>query len=255
MSMQKKVPYLNQVRFRPKVEPTNEFPLHFEWLQELDYSFKHPVTFFVGENGSGKSTLIEAIAWLCNLPVSGGSVNDTADSHGPESTSPLAEHLQCAFHKTPRDGYFLRAEFHSHFATLLETRAADPDFIGDPYAAYGGKSLHTVSHGEAFLTLMNSRLRSGLILMDEPESALSPKRQLTLLALIADRVANENAQFIIATHSPILLTYPNAKILSFDNGPLDEVQLRDTSHFQITQGILESPERYWRHLRADEPDS
>lgn len=247
-----KAPFLNRVRFRPKSEPTDRFPFAFEWLQELELNIDNPVTFFVGENGSGKSTLIEALAWHCNLPVSGGSVYDTALSFGPEDVSPLAEHLSCSFHATPRDGFFLRAEFQSYFASLLEQREKDPDFKGDPYAAYGGKSLFLQSHGEAFLSLMNNRLDSGIILMDEPESALSPQRQLTLLALIADRIESGKAQFVIATHSPILLTYPGATILSFDQGPLTAVALEETSHYQITRGILESPGRYWQHLRKDE---
>ena len=245
--------YLNRIRLRGELpDAPAKYPLHFEWLRELDCELEHPVTFFVGENGSGKSTLIEAVAYLSNLPVSGGSVYDVGQNHGPETESPLSKHLSCAFHKTPRDGYFLRAEFYAHFASLLEQRAADPDFRGDPYAAYGGQSLHTRSHGEAFLAVMTNRLHSGLILMDEPESALSPKRQLSLLALIADRVANGKSQFIIATHSPILLTYPGAQILSFDNGPLERVELHDTSHFQITRGVLEAPERYWRHLLPED---
>lgn len=164
------------------------------------------------------------------------------------------QELSPIFRKNPRDGYFFRAEFFAEFAKLLDQRAADPEFYGDPYQAYGGRSLHTRSHGESFLELMQNRLSEGFFLMDEPESALSPQRQLTLLALIADRVADRKSQFIIATHSPILLTYPGATILSFDESTLTKIQLEDTSHFQITKGILERPQLYWKHLLAkDEP--
>ena len=136
----------------------------------------------------------------------------------------------------------------------MDERAKDPDFIGNPYAHYGGRSLFLRSHGEAFLKLMRSRLQAGFFLMDEPEAALSPTRQLTLLALIAERVANSRSQFVIATHSPILLTYPGATILSFDEGPLRSVPLEDTTHYQVTRDILTNPEQYWKHLRPD-PDS
>ena len=122
---------------------------------------------------------------------------------------------------------------------------------GDPYAAYGGRSLHTRSHGEAFLAIIQNRIRSGLLLFDEPESALSPQRQLVLLAHIAKLTAAGGSQFIIATHSPILLTCPGAQILSFDGESIRRVRLSETSHYQITRGILDHPERYWRHLRPD----
>jgi predicted ATPase len=228
--------------------PNREFPFGFPWLESLDLEFSAPVTFLIGENGSGKSTLLEAIVALCGLPVSGGSLNEMGLDHGPEQGSLLAKVLSPVFVKRPRDGYFLRAEFQAHFASLLVERRNDPDFWGDPYAAYGGKSLHERSHGEAFLAVMNNRIGQGLFLMDEPESALSPQRQLSLLALIADRVSSGKTQFIIATHSPILMTYPGAVLLSLDDGILKQVTLEETSHYQITRGMLESPGRYWKHL-------
>src|SRR4030095_3487015 len=119
-----------------------------------------------------------------------------------------ASALRPVFRKRPSDAYFLRSEFQGHFASLLDARKADPDFWGDPYAAYGERSLHTRSHGEAFLAILQNRIRSGLLLFDEPESALSPQRQLALLAQMATLVAAGKSQFIIATHSPILLTFP-----------------------------------------------
>ena len=118
-----------------------------------------------------------------------------------------------------------------------------------PYARYGGRSLHTRSHGEAFLSILQNRIRSGLLLFDEPESALSPQRQLALLAHMSPLVAAGKSQFIIATHSPILLTFPGAQILSFDGDLLRPASLEDTSHFQITKGILQNPSLYWKHLQ------
>lgn len=226
----------------------NRFPFNLPFVRELALEFRAAVTFLVGENGSGKSTLIEAIAALCGLPVSGGSRNELAERHGPDTRSELSEVLRPTFRSKPRDGFFVRAEFQAHLASLLDQRAADADFPGNPYQYYGGQSLHTRSHGEAFLALVENRIRSGLILMDEPESALSPQRQLHLLAQMVRLVAAGNSQFIVATHSPILLTYPEADIISFDEGPLHSIALEETSHYQITRGILDCPERYWRYL-------
>ena len=163
--------------------------------------------------------------------------------------------LRPAFHKRPRDGYFFRAEFQAYFASLLDQRKRDPDFIGDPYSRYGGRSLYTRSHGEAFLAVLQERIGAGLYLFDEPESALSPQRQLTLLAHMAQLVEEGQSQFIIATHSPILLTFPDAEILSFDGDKIQSVKLQNTPQYQITKGILDSPERYWKHLRSSDRKS
>jgi predicted ATPase len=237
------VPYLLGLRLlRERISDADAFPFTLGFLRgELELSFSAPVTFFVGENGSGKSTLIEAIAALSNLPVSGGSRAELGANHGPELDSSLAPALRPAFRKRPRQGYFLRAEFYAHLASLLDQRSPDPGFDG-------GRNLHQRSHGEAFLALIQNRMRSGMILLDEPESALSPQRQIALLAIMARMVGTGDTQFIIATHSPILMTYPRAEILSFDDGQVHPVRLQDTAHFQITKGILDSPQRYWKHL-------
>lgn len=249
-------PYLKRVTLRPEGVPDeSRFPFNLPFVRDLDLTFTTAVTFFVGENGSGKSTLIEAIADLCRLPVSGGGRNELDAAHGPQRESELSPALRASFLRQPRDGYFFRAEFQAHFATLLEQRRADPDFVGDPYARYGGRSLHTRSHGEAFLEILTSWMAPGIILMDEPESALSPQRQLTLLVRMAGLARRGDVQLIIATHSPILLTFPGATIFSFDEGAIAKVRLEDTAHYQITKGILDAPQRYWRHLVRDgEPD-
>ena len=233
----------------------DRFPFSIPWVPEFELQFKTAVTFLVGENGSGKSTLIEAIASLCGFPVCGGGKNDIASQFGPDRKSELAEAFYLHFGKRPRDGYFFRAEFYAQFASLLDQRAHDPSFGRDPYSRYGGQSPHTRSHGESFLDLINHRLGSGLFLMDEPESALSPQRQLSLMAIMANRIKSEKTQFIVATHSPILMTFPGATILSLDinAGLIEEVTLEETNHFQLTRGILEHPEKYWRHL-LDQPE-
>jgi predicted ATPase len=224
------------------------FPFNLPFIPALDLQFDAPVTFFVGENGTGKSTLLEAIAALCRLPVSGGSRNEIIGTHGPEQDSALSRAIRPAFRQQPKDGFFLRAEFAAHFASLLEEREKDPDFLGNPYGPYGGRSLHTRSHGEAFLAILQNRFEKGMFLLDEPESALSPQRQLALLALIYDLAGAGDSQFIIASHSPILMTYPNAQIISFDDGNLHKIALDQTSHYQVTRGILEHPEGYWKYL-------
>lgn len=234
------------------VDASKGYPFNLPWAKGLSLDFTTRVTFFVGENGSGKSTLLEALADLCGLPVSGGGKNELGQRHAPEERSPFRGALRGGFRRKPWDGFFLRAEFYAHFASLLEQRDADPEFGGDPYFLYGGRSLHTRSHGEAFMEIIQGRMDSGMFLLDEPESALSPQRQLALLGLIHAAESSGEAQFIIATHSPILLSYPGARIISFDDPGLPEVRLEETSHYQITRGLLESPERYFRHLWGDE---
>jgi len=247
--MQSQVPYLLGVKLvQERLPAERNFPFNLRFLPCLDLEIEVPVTFFVGENGSGKSTLLEAIASLCRLPVAGGGRNELSSTHAPENDSALSRALRPAFRRQPRDGFFLRAEFAAHFASLLDERKTDPDFMGDPYSQYGGKSLHMQSHGEAFLAILQNRIQRGVFLLDEPESALSPQRQLALLILIHNLVMQGESQFVIATHSPILLTYPGAEIVSFDGDNLSKISLEETSHYQITRGILEYPTRYWEHL-------
>jgi len=244
-------PYLARIGAKTERVPAEMiYPFHLPSLRELDLPFRCPVTFFVGENGTGKSTLIEAIATHARLPVGGGGRNELTRPFAPEQSSPLAPALRCSFRRRTRDGFFLRAEFQAHFSAVLDDRAGDPDFTDNPYKLYGGQSLFARSHGEAFLAVLQNRIRAGLFLLDEPESALSPQRQLALLALVHDLACGGKAQFIVATHSPILLTYPEGEIISFDGDRLSPVELKQTSHYQITRGILEDPERYWRGLRG-----
>lgn len=241
---------------RSRVPGFDRHPFDLAFVRDLDLEFTTAATFFVGENGSGKSTLLEAIADVCRLPVQGGGRTERDDS--PTSNAPrslLAGALRPSFRQRPWDGYFVRAENLVRLADLLEARERDPDFRGDPYYAYGGRSLHTRSHGEAFMAVFEHRMQSGgVVILDEPEAALSPQRQLTLLALLQAYVASNNTQIFVATHSPILMTLPGARLLEIRAEGIAETRLEDTSHYQITRGILESPERYWKHLRtaADE---
>lgn len=246
-------PYLQALELRPdRVPDPDQFPFSLPIVQDLHVEFTTPVTFLVGENGSGKSTIMEAIADCCDLPVSGGGRNELGANTGPHVVSELSPALEASFRRKPRDGYFFRAEFHGFFASLLDARKADPDFWGDPYSRFGGKSLHQRSHGEAFLAMLAAWMQPGIVLMDEPESALSPQRQLALLAGMARAVAKGDVQMIIATHSPILLTFPGATILSLDGARMEPIALEATSHYRITKSILEAPERFWKHLASPE---
>jgi predicted ATPase len=243
-------PYLQRIQLLPeRVLDDSRYPFSLRLIRELDLKLRRSVVFLIGENGSGKSTVLEAIAGLLNLPLSGGGTSDQGLRHGPSDDHDLSRALRPTFGRRPRDAYFFRGEFVSHFAQLLDERDADPDFRGDPYEQYGGKPLLAQSHGEGFLAIMKNRLREGLYLLDEPEAALSPQRQLSMMALIAER-ADAGAQFIIATHSPLLMTIPNAEILLIENGMLSPVKVEDTEHFQITKAVLQNPAAFWKHLRA-----
>ncbi len=254
----RRIPYLKRVELRPeRVEDWSVYPFHLPVLRQLCLEFSAPLTFFVGENGSGKTTLLEAIAGLCGLPIGGGGRTELAsDALARSAHSRLLGALRPSFVKRPHDGYFVRAENLVRLADLLEERALDPDFRGNPYAAYGGRSLHARSHGEAFLSIFEHRLHSGgVLVMDEPEAALSPQRQLTLLAQIYEYLRAGATQVFIATHSPILMTFPGAALLEVSAGGIAPVRLEETSHYHVTRGVLEHPERYWKHLIAAAAES
>ena len=206
-----------------------------------------PVTFLVGENGSGKSTLLEAVALALGFNPEGGSKNfsfSTRDTHS-------GLHGYLTLHRgpyRPKDGFFLRAESFYNAASEID-RLADAAPGGDRYlSGYGGKSLHHQSHGESFLNLVHSRFHGqGIYLLDEPEAALSPARQLTLLCEL-HRLVEAGSQLLIATHSPILMAYPGAEILLLGEGPIHPVEYRETEHYQITKSFLDNPERMLRIL-------
>ena len=242
-------PYLLHLELlRDRIPDGKRFPYNLPAVRGLTTLPFHPkVTFLVGENGSGKSTLLEAIAVAYGLNPEGGSQNfhfATRASH-----SPLDECVRLA--KTPAlpmVSYFLRAESFYNVATELDQLG------GEILAAYGGKSLHEQSHGESFFALFQNRFRDhGLYLMDEPEAALSPQRQLQFLALMHDYV-KRGGQFVIATHSPIIMAYPDASIYLLDGNGVREIAYTNTEHYQITRGFLSNPRRSLAVLLGDEPE-
>jgi len=214
---------------RDKVESFDRYPFNLPAVRALEsIEFTRPVTYFVGENGSGKSTLIEAIAIKWGFNAEGGSTAfrfSTASSH-----SELHDYLRLirAPHR-PSDGFFLRAESFFNLATQV-------DELG--VTGYGTASLHAQSHGESFLTLMMERFRGdGLYILDEPEAALSPNRQLSMIARM-HQLVRDASQFLIATHSPILMAYPDATILSCDGDAIHEVAYEETEHYTVTRDFL-----------------
>ncbi|WP_127530364.1 AAA family ATPase [Paenibacillus kobensis] len=238
--------YLRSVTvMRHEESETSAYPFSIPAIRAIDtLAFSHQVTFFVGENGSGKSTLLEAIADQCGFHTAGGGKNNTYDVDAAHSA--LGAHLRLSWMPKITNGFFLRAETFYQFASHLDT-------VPGALQYYGGKSLHKQSHGEAFLSLFKHRFgKKAIYLLDEPEAALSPARQLALLRIMKD--LEDQAQFIIATHSPILLGYPDAQILDFDEQPIRPVKYEDTLHYILTRRFLENRTTVLRELFAEDED-
>ena len=206
-------------------------------LNEL--KFNNQVTFFVGENGSGKSTLIEGIAIAYGFNPEGGTINFNFSNYDDTSELYKAIRLQKGFNKD-KFGYFFRAESFFNMATKAEE-----------YNIYAIRNLHRKSHGESFLNFIQAYNKTGLYVMDEPEAALSPQRQLVLIYEIV-KMAEAGAQFIIATHSPVLLGIPNADIISFDDGELHHCSWEETETYQITKAFLNNREKILKELFLEE---
>jgi len=241
--------YLKSCKVLQDTIPNKQaYPFNIPSLQDLhELEFPTNVTFFVGENGSGKSTLLEAIADRCDFNTAGGGRQNLYEVHKAESS--LGEYIRLSWLPKISNGFFLRSETFYQFARHI-------DLIEDPrrYNAFGGKSLHHQSHGESFLALFMNRFKGKAIyLLDEPEAALSPTRQLSLLKIMKD--LEHEAQFIIATHSPILLGYPNATIYSFDQGEIESIRYEDTIHYIVTKRFLDAPQSILRELFDEERES
>ncbi len=214
-------------------------------------AFEKPVTFLVGENGTGKSTLLEAIAIAAGFNAEGGSRNFTFSTRATHSE--LYRYLTVARRAHPKDGFFLRAESFYNLASNIDDLDSEPYDVPPIIKSYGGLSLHAQSHGESFLALIENRFGGeGLYLLDEPEAALSPNRLMTLLARIHDLV-QKHSQFIIATHSPILMAYPGAVVYELTEDGIRAVDYRETEHYRLTRSFLEDPERMLRYLLEEHP--
>lgn len=236
--------FASQVRLRREdVESFDRYPFCLPAVRSLETLELHPkVTFLVGENGSGKSTLLEAIAVSLGFNPEGGTKNFRFGTRRSHSELHAFIRVAKGFRR-PKDGFFLRAESFFNVATEIENLDAEPSFGPPVINSYGGRSLHEQSHGESFLALMMNRFGAdGIYILDEPEAALSPQRQLSVLSRIHDLV-NTNSQFIIATHSPLLMAYPESWIYSCSASSLSRVRYQDTEHYQVSRDFLANPER------------
>jgi predicted ATPase len=240
-------PYLLRASFRPDADiDFSVFPFSVPAVRDLGNIDFHPnVTFFVGENGAGKSTVLEGLALALGFGAEGGTRNVRLDTAG--RVSPLHEVLRLARGASrPKDGYFFRAESFFNVATYMD----ETGYL----QGYGGRSLHRRSHGESFMAVLLHKLRGdGIYLLDEPEAALSPSRQIAALRAI-HQLVEDGSQFVIATHSPILLSYPNARIIQFDGSGLGETTFEDTEHLAVTRDFLNNYPRRLEQLLGDDDE-
>ncbi|MBC8339783.1 MAG: AAA family ATPase [Rhodospirillales bacterium] len=225
--------------------PFNRFPNLLD--DEFSLDFPTPVTFFTGENGTGKSTVLEAIAKLCGFHLGGGGSDHQLHETSDQSESVLADFLRPSWLPKVSKGFFFRSDTFSDVARYLD----------DEGNSAGGR-LHEQSHGESLLSLFAYHFGTSercIYLLDEPENALSPTRQMSFLRLLRDWEDSCNAQMIVATHSPIIMSYPGATILSFDGESVEPIEYKETEHYRITKAFLGNPERYLAELFEDEPES
>jgi predicted ATPase len=241
-------PYLKRLSFIPERVKPDEFPFTIPAFQrgKLQLDFERPITIIVGENGTGKSTLLEAIAVQCGFNITGGNRNHV---FGRElNDAPAANAMRLSWLPRITRGFFMRAESFFDFAHYLdEVTRGDPAYMQH----YGGKSLHAQSHGESFLALFTNKFRSqGIYILDEPEAALSPKRQLQFVKVMRMLELEGESQMIIATHSPILMAYPRAQLLMFDGRVIREAALSETPHYQMTRNFVMNPKAMMDELFA-----
>ena len=241
--------YVNKI-FLSKEIPSDNYLKRLPIISNLkkigELELTKPVTIFVGENGVGKSTLIEGLAVAMGFNAEGGSVNFSFSTK--ESHSNLHEYITVSRGwRKQKDGFFLRAESFYNVASNIDDLDNGPG--GLPIIlSYGGLSLHEQSHGESFMALVENRFfGNGLYILDEPEAALSPMRLMELICYIKKLVDN-NSQFIISTHSPILMTFPDAEVIEITQEEIKSVDYKETEHFLITKRFMDSPEQMIKNL-------
>ncbi len=237
--------YIRQIKLGDA--DTSSYPFSIPAVQKLgSIKFDNPVTFLVGENGTGKSTIIEAVAVAAGFNAEGGTKNYSFSSQ--DTTSILSESITLVRgSKREKYGYFLRAE--SFYTTANYAENGTFDRFGPIPILFNGKRIHEQSHGEAFLSIVNE-FKPGLFIFDEPEAAFSPQRIMALMVAM-HRLAKQGSQFIIATHSPILLAYPGAKIYELSAGGIDKVAYNDIEHVKTTKDFLNNPANYLDRLFDD----
>jgi predicted ATPase len=235
--------YLNNVTILQEKFPNrNHYPFCLEIFQKTEsLVFNTPVTIFVGENGTGKSTLLEAICRKCGIYIWQGEQRPSCKNNPHEKNMHKAVDVEWSDKPVP--GSFFTSDVFKHFSELLDEWAiTSPDL----FEYFGGKSLITQSHGQGIISFFKARYKiKGLYLMDEPETALSPKTQLELVNVLKEAGKEGHAQFILATHSPILMACPGARLYSFDKIPVGETKYEETDHYRIYKNFMEDPWRYF----------
>jgi predicted ATPase len=238
-------PFLKRISLRLDKSAPDEFPFNTLPFLRGDFALDFPtaIVFFVGENGSGKSTVLEAIAALCGFHAGGGSHHHHNYANDDQSTSRLAEALRPSWLPKVNKGFFFRSESFFNVAS----------YIDDVGTRFGPRKMHGQSHGEAFLTVFQSGFDGStrnMLLMDEPETALSPARQLAFLAILRNLEKSGNVQVIIATHSPILLSYPGATLYGFGD-TVAPTSLEATEHYRVIKAFLANPDEYLAEIFGD----
>ncbi len=234
--------YLKRVTVLPDKFPTRDhYPFSLEIFRNTDnIDLSSPVTVFTGENGTGKSTLLEAISRRCGIYIWEGEYRPD-HKHNPYNKQ-MYKTIDVEWKDGPVPGSFFSSDVHKHFSKLLDEWA-----ISSPgmFEYFGGKSLVTQSHGQAIISFFRARYKiKGLYLMDEPETALSPATQIELVNILKEMSEKGHAQFIIATHSPILMACPGARLYSFDNNRITETTYCETQHYRIYKDFMENYSRY-----------
>ncbi|WP_139990497.1 AAA family ATPase [Paenibacillus paridis] len=245
--------YLRSVKLLRETVPTfDEYPFHLNAIRKFDELAFHPkVTYIVGENGMGKSTLMEAIAVGLGFNPEGGTINFNFSTEATHSELHRYLRLARSAYK-PRDGFFFRAESYYNLATNIDQLDREDGGGGRIIDSYGGKSLHQQSHGESFFATFLHRFNgNGLYMMDEPEAALSPFRQMAMLSRI-HQLVGQRSQFIIATHSPILMAYPDAVIYNLTAEGIERTTLEDTDHYMLMKRFINNRESMLHELFLDE---
>lgn len=233
--------YLESVEFIESDK--NWFPFSLPLFgNETTIEFKTPITFIVGENGSGKSTFLEGLASVVGFNSMGGNANH---NYGTKENYSIEDVIRLTWNLKTRKGFFFRAESFFNFSNYID-KLIDED--GSLLGAYGGRKLTNQSNGEFFLALFGSKFHDGLFILDEPEAALSPERQLSLVTILSDLVTYNNAQFIIATHSPILIATPNSVVYEIEDNKFVEKNYEETKQFNLYKDFLNNSKRYINYL-------
>ena len=256
-----KAPFLNKIFLSNNIKYNkSEYPFNIDYIKNgnLNLIIKKPVVIIVGDNGTGKTTLLKAISQHCGFNIYGGNQDHFYESEKavsyPETLAiqKLNSILTYSWNIKVNSGFFMRADSFIHFQNYLDNLAEELKGMyskEDIYGYYGGKSLNEQSHGESFLSLFSNRFdKKGIYVLDEPDAALSPNKLLTFMSIIKNLTDTGNAQFIISTHSPILMSYPYAQFLYISNGNITETTYEESEHYKTTVDFLKNKEKYFKYL-------